>query len=322
MNILVIGCGQIGSRHIQSLATARYGLTLFASDKSNDSLQKTQVIFDETKDKHKDTKLIITKNIAEITVDLDVVIIASNSRERAKLIKIVLGNFSPKHIILEKVLFNKLTDYQYFDNIFEKINTKVWVNQYMGYEFSFLPKHFNADEKFHMKVSGNWGLCCNSVHFIEIFHHLCGRIPLKLKDCTLRNEYKKSKRDGYYELFGAVNIGSSQSHKLTLECNPEEPELIKNIEIISGSRKLKDVWVDEYHNCNIIEKDGKTSSERHYSRRQSERTLEIVNSLMENGSCDLPSYHYSSYHHLLILDQFKKKFFDLGIDVTNEIPVT
>ncbi len=191
----------------------------------------------------------------------------------------------------------------------------------MGYEFSFLSKYFNGDEKFHMKVSGNWGLCCNIVHYIEIFHHLCGRLPLSLKDSNLRNEYKKSKRDGYYELFGSIDIVSSQSHHLTLECNPEEPELITNIEIISEFRKLRDTWVDEHHNCNIIE-DGETFSERHYSRRQSERTLELVVSLRENNNCNLPSYQQCCYQHLLILDQFRDKFFQLGIDVTDEIPIT
>ena len=52
----------------------------------------------------------------------------------------------------------------------------------MGYEFSFLSEFVNVNDKLKMKVYGNWGLCCNSVHFIEIFHYLCGRIHLKLKN--------------------------------------------------------------------------------------------------------------------------------------------
>ena len=45
MNILVLGCGQIGSRHIQSLAESKHGLRLYAADKSDDSLVRVQNIF-------------------------------------------------------------------------------------------------------------------------------------------------------------------------------------------------------------------------------------------------------------------------------------
>ena len=322
MNILVLGCGKIGSRHIQSLAESKHGLRLHAADKSDDSLVRVQNIFNNVSHKNKQTKLIITKDISKIKDQVDIVIIASNSNVRAKLIQSVLDNLNPRHIILEKVLFSKSDDYKRFEKIFEQINAKVWVNQYMGYEFSFLSKYINTNDKFDMKVSGNWGLCCNSVHFIEIFHHLCGRLPLNFIDCSFSDHYEKSKRDGYYELFGTIKIASSQNHELILDCNPNEDESIKILEINTESYKLKDIWVSEHHNCNYITKDGENFSERHYSRRQSERTLEIVESLMKNDNCNLPLYSYSSYHHLLILDEFKKKFIQLGIDVNDGVPIT
>ena len=321
MDILVIGCGQVGSRHIQSLASAKFGVVIYALDNSDESLQKAKIIFNKVENKHKYTKLIIVKKLVDILTNIDMAIVASNSNVRAQLILSVLDKFTPKHIILEKVLFNKIADYKKFEEIFNKINTKVWVNQYMGYEFSFLSKHFNSNDNFHMKVSGNWGLCCNSVHYIEIFHHLCGRIPINLKSYSFETEYKKSKRDGYFELFGTIDIVSSKSQRLTLECSPEKPELVKNIEIMTDSKKLIDTWVDEYHNCNFIDS-GVTLTERHYSRRQSERTLDLVVSLKDYDSCSLPSYQQSSFHHLLILEQFRNKFFDLGIDATDEIPIT
>ena len=322
MNILILGCGKIGSRHIQSLAGAKHGLTLYVSDTSSDSLDKTQIIFNKVNGKNKDTNLIIVKDIREIKANIEIVIIASNSRERSKLIKSVLDNFKPKHLILEKILFNKIDEYEKFQKIFERINTKVWVNAYMGYEFLFLSKYFNADKRFRMKVSGNWGLCCNSVHFIEIFHHLCNRIPLNIKDFTFIDQYKKSKRDGYYELYGVININSSKSHELSLECCPDQLESVINIELISESFHLKDIWVDEHHNCTIIENGEKIYSERHYNRRQSERTLELVESLLSNDCCRLPTYHQSLHHHLLILDQFKMKFQELGVCVSDGIPIT
>tara|TARA_A100001234_G_C12621756_1_gene384133 strand:- start:808 stop:1773 length:966 start_codon:yes stop_codon:yes gene_type:complete len=321
MNILVLGCGKIGSRHVQSLAESKHGLQLYAVDNSNASLEKVQKIFNNVPSKNMETNLIATKDISKIKDKIDIVIIASNSKERSKLIKSVINNFNPMHIILEKVLFNKISDYKKFEELFNQINTKVWVNQYMGYEFSFLSKYFGSNEKFKMKVSGNWGLCCNSVHFIEIFHHLCNRAPLNLKEYSFSDDYIKSKREGYYELFGTIKIASSLNSELILECEPSVPENVINIDATSDSHELKDVWVDEHHNC-VIKNGNKSSSDRYYVRRQSERTLEIIESLIRNDYCKLPSYNYSSYHHLLILNLFKKKFNELGVDIKEGIPIT
>lgn len=321
MYVLVMGCGQIGSRHIQSLASATFGIVIYALDNSDESLQKAKIIFSKVENKNKYTKLIIVKKLADISTNIDVAIVASNSNERAHLILSVLDKFTPKHMILEKILFNNTEYYKKFEAIFNKINTKVWVNQYMGYEFSFLSKYFNSEEKFHMKVSGNWGLCCNSVHFIEIFHFLIRRIPIALESFVFESEFVKSKRDGYFELYGSFNIVSSKNHQLSLVSSSESPEGIINIEIISDTIKLVDIWVDEHHNCNIVHA-GDKLKERHYSRRQSERTLDLIVSLREYDKCSLPTYKQSCLHHLLILEQLKNKFIDVGIDASVEIPIT
>ena len=101
----------------------------------------------------------------------------------------------------------------------------------------------------------------------------------------------------------------------------ESPEGIINIEIISDTIKLVDIWVDEYHNCSIVHA-GDELRERHYSRRQSERTLDLIISLREYDKCGLPTYNQSCIHHLLILEQLKNKFIDVGIDARVEIPIT
>ena len=166
MNILLVGCGKIGSRHIQSIAGSKRSINLFCLDTSNESLINSQKIYDAVEPKNKNSKLIITQEITEIRENIEIVIVASNSSERAEIIDAVLSNFKPKHLLLEKVLFNKISDYEKYDKIFKNTEMKVWVNQYMGYEFEFLREHINLSERFTMTVYGNWGLCCNSVHFI------------------------------------------------------------------------------------------------------------------------------------------------------------
>ena len=138
---------------------------------------------------------------------------------------------------------------------------------------------------------------------------------------VFENECVKSKRDGYFELFGSIDIVSSKSHQLTLETSSEIPEGIIKIEIVSDTTRLIDTWVDEYHDCNISF-GGNTSNERHYSRLQSERTIDLITSLKERDECELPSYEQSCLQHLLIMEKFREKFLELGIDATGEVPIT
>ena len=114
----------------RSLAKSRNKLTIYAIDKSDESIIRTKKIFNNAIKQSKQVNLVIKQNIAEVQDKIDLVIIASNSTERPKLIRGVLDNLNPNHIILEKILFRKIEDYKKFEKIFQNINTKIWVNQY------------------------------------------------------------------------------------------------------------------------------------------------------------------------------------------------
>ena len=295
-------------------------LSIYAFDKSEHSLGKSKELFDQARKLSETRFIAVVNKLSQIEGDVDVAIIASSSRERGALIDALLEVVVPKHIILEKVLFNRVVEYQKYASVFERIRCQVWVKQYMGFEFSFLSSAFAPEESLDMRVSGNWGLCCNSTHFIEIFHHLCGRSPLRFNELFPGSSIS-SKRDGYFELAGRIEISSPAQQRLTLDCDFQRDEKLINIEITSKHRKLIDIWVDEYHNCTLI--DGSSSSKaRYYSRRQSERTLDLIVALRDRGECNLPSYEQSAAHHLLVLEHFKDKFSLLGLDVSHGIPIT
>ena len=116
MNISIIGCGQIGFRHFQSILELKNNHHIFLIDKSLSSINKCKEYFESNKKRKKIVSF--HTDIESITEKLEIVIIATNSFQRREEIEKVLKLHNPKHIILEKFLFPKLSDYKYCDNLF------------------------------------------------------------------------------------------------------------------------------------------------------------------------------------------------------------
>ena len=82
-----------------------------------------------------------------------------------------------------------------------------------------------------MKISGrNWGLCCNSVHYIDLFKSFIRDKEIFITKNKLRNEIFESKRNGYFELYGNFSLSNIKGDKLTISCNRYEKNL-NNISI-------------------------------------------------------------------------------------------
>ncbi len=322
VNILILGCGKIGSRHVQSLSKSKFALNIFIIDPSSQSVSATKNIFYSTVNNRSKIKLFVVTDISDINVNIEYLIIASNSKERSKLLSNSLNYLNPKNIILEKFLFSKISDYNKFTRIFDNMKTNVWVNEYMGYEFNFIKKYFESEKNIKVQVIGNWGLCCNAVHFIEIFHNLISRKKIYIHNCDFNNELKKSKRYGYYELYGKIELVSESSDLLTMKCYPELKEEIIKISLTSSNSELECIWENENIKYKLHENGNLVVSDNHRVRRQSERTLELIEDLLKENKCNLPKYEIAKDHHLLVIEEFKKKFIELGLDIEEEVPVT
>ena len=61
------------------------------------------------------------------------------------------------------------------------------------------------------------GLCCNAIHFIDLFFFLSYEKITDVKHYDfLKDKIYKSKRNGFYELKGKINFECNNSNKLTL----------------------------------------------------------------------------------------------------------
>jgi threonine dehydrogenase-like Zn-dependent dehydrogenase len=107
--ILIIGAGQLGSRHLQALSSVANPLTIDVIDPNGDSLAIAKERFEAMPNNHSHSIQYHTEIPGHLTVDI--AIIASGAKVRRKIIEQLLASNSVKYFILEKILFSSREDY-------------------------------------------------------------------------------------------------------------------------------------------------------------------------------------------------------------------
>lgn len=325
LKIAIIGCGKIGSRHLQSLVKLKYKSHIFLIDPNKESINISLNQIDDDLKKNKKISIQVLSELDEIPNRLDFVIIASDSRPRFKIFKNLLEKKKVKFIILEKLLFSKEKEFYESLKLLENSDSKVWVNQWMSAEPAFrdLCSYFDFSEEKELSVTGdNWGLCCNSVHYLELFDFLCERSDLKIKECNFEKIFF-SKRQSYLEINGEIVINSLNGSNLRLISNDagvlDGDETI--IRIKTSKITVECIFRMDSLNCKFI-RQGKVFNKKYNLILQSDLTHRIIEEIKEKGSCNLPSFERAVYHHNLFYPLFRNFFEEKGVDVSNGLPIT
>jgi predicted dehydrogenase len=294
--IAVIGVGQLGSRHLQSLARLKGDIVIQALDNSDDSLKIARQRFDEVSGEFRG-RVEYINSIDQLSESLDLVIVATGSVVRKNTVVSLLESKKVKYLILEKFLFSKLDDYQEVSRLLTDTKTQAWVNcpRRMFSFYKSLKGKLGGEVR--MNVTGNgWGLASNGIHFLDLFSFITGTTRIELSNRLLNKGLAQSKRAGYIEVTGTI-YGVADSHSL---------------ELTSFSKEYSPgtVAISDENNRFVIFED-QVSSVLHSSRLnqwkwetskfdflfQSQLTHLVVNELLSNGDCGLTPFFESSMIH-------------------------
>ena len=216
-HILLIGAGQIGSRHLQALGLSDLPINISVVDTTQTSLLLAKKRYEQVCKKN---NVQYYSELTFIENEVDFCIIATNAANRLSVLKCLLANVVVKYILLEKILFqtNEQIDEAYF--LLEKYRVNTWVNcPRRMYPIYQKLKAMLANERFiSLKVYGeDWGLTCNAIHFIDLWAYLSGNTSYSLDTNSLSTSILQSKRVGYKELSGTL-IGSNTVDDFSLTC--------------------------------------------------------------------------------------------------------
>ena len=122
---VVIGAGQLGSRHLQGLLRLTIKQKIFVLDPSEVSLEVSKTRAGEISNEH---EIVFSNDWDVLPQNLDLVIIATGANVRAMLIEKLLPKYKVKNLVLEKILFQDLKAYERIGELLQKTNTPTWVN--------------------------------------------------------------------------------------------------------------------------------------------------------------------------------------------------
>jgi len=303
-NIFIIGAGQLGSRHLQALKSSNNSLNIFIVDPSSESLEIANERYESMPGIDNNT-VSYSKSLNDISCNntIDIVIIATASNVRANVTRDLLDKFEVKTIVFEKILFQKREDYSIILELLKSKNVKSYVNcpmRMMSF-YKEIQSSFKGTKFTYMVSGSQYGLVTNLIHYIDHMAFLNQSIDYTCNADLLENNIFESKRKGFYELNGTFNVNFKNGTQgiFTCESKGNLPGVVQafneNVHFISRESEGK-VLISR------IENDWKWEEIEFNIPYQSELTAILVEDILMNDSCSLPSYEESVKLHLPYLD--------------------
>jgi len=294
-NILIIGAGQLGSRHLQGALLSENELKITVVDPSQESLNIACQRALEVKYGNPNSTVSYIIDMPN-NESIDICIIATSANVRAMVTKQLFLTNKVKKIIFEKVLFQKIDDYNDVLQLLNKNESVGWVNcpRRLCTTYISLMEYLDQSKPIHMSVrGGSWGMACNSIHFLDIFSYLVGDSSLELRESKLDHELKESKRAGFYETTGELKF-SAGKHSIVVQSsrteNSEHVVSFENDQVKCVVNEGRGIWTltigDEQHQF------------KHTALPQSQLTGNYIDDLLTSNKCRLTPFAQSCELHI------------------------
>ena len=286
--IIIVGFGNLGSRYLEGLLKSNLNISvdIYDINYAKKNLQE-----------HNDMKVFFHNTFNTLRFNnYDLLINATPSKDRYSLIKYFTDHFEIKYFVLEKVLSNNLQDLQDFQNLFDN---NCWVNTFLRTLpiFQDLKNKLNNKNLIFNVSGGGWGLCCNSIHYIDLVSWLTGSKIETISTKKLSSVWFNSKRKGYKEVNGILIIKYEDGTFLNIECDDSD----KNLKISLKGKNL--IFEYDIISGNYVFNSKKGNKNIPY---QSSMTCNLINQILVNGICKLTPLNESLNQHEIYIDSMIK----------------
>ena len=324
MKLLLVGAGQLGSRHLQSCMKFPKPLDIYVVDNSIESLELSKERAEEIDNTigHRVHYRLDMKLVNENHFDF--LILATGAAVRFQILSELLDMFSFTYAILEKILFQDMSSYADASRAIAQYDVSVFVNcPLRTYPFFKLLKKNHISKDSITKIAykgGEWaGLACNSIHYLDLLNFLTDEELMEIHTDHLDDGHIESKRMGCIELTGRLDGVYSSGSIIQIEV-VKGSLADSHIEIANGSFR---VVIDELSGKFKMFDGEKLLEDSSYSIvYQSDLTHKIMMQLVAENTCDLITFSESKRIHEKYISSLLlhyNKFVDVE---TSILPIT
>jgi hypothetical protein len=305
-SIVIIGAGNIGSRHLQSLADLDLNWEVTVIEPNPQSMSTAQSRYQEVMKEHS-PKPIYCVSLDELPDLVDVCVLATPATGRLDLVREVVSRSECRNMILEKVVFQSVEDFAVAEDLFEEQGVNVWVNcpRRQWPVFKELKNVLEGSERIECHFSrSRFAMTCNAVHLIDVFQFLTGVDDIEIDGSGLSNPITGDTRGGYTEFAGVLKVTNSRGDLFTISGYEADDAVPPVMTVMSDKVR----WVFKQHAESVAVASPLAGWEwKEFSiiiPQQSALTTPVVQELMLNGTCELATFSGSKKAHLPMLNAF------------------
>ena len=326
---LIVGSGGIGSRHLQGILKSSFIQDIYVYDISKSSLEICRTR--ELEINHSNHVKYLD-NWDDLPLFFDLIIISTSSNVRYKIFKDIINDFSFKNLILEKVLFQSPAEYDLVKKILPNFkNSNFWINlpRRESLFYSNLKSRFNKNNSImSVDIFGeNWGLSCNSLHFIDLICYLTDSNIISINTSGVSDKIMSSKRAGFIEFTGSIDVKLKNNVIVRINSSEKTTSINRTIFInISSSKENIFISEGECRKPQAIiqskENPDKFKKVDFNLKFQSELSTDISNQLFENNHCSLSNLEASIDDHKIFIESFLSRYNQIKSISEFKIPIT
>ncbi|MFN3708953.1 MAG: Gfo/Idh/MocA family oxidoreductase [Alishewanella aestuarii] len=295
-HIVLVGAGQIGSRHLQSLAK-------LASDNVITVIEPSLVAQNTALQRWNDVvcahspSVYWRETISQLPAAVDVVIVATGAASRLEIVKQLRSQLEFRYLILEKVLFQSAAQLSEAQRLLA--GAAVFVNcSRRTYPFyRRLQRLLNEEVAVCYEIEGqNWDMACNAIHHIDLWFYLARVTGYRCDVSGLEPRLIASKRNGCYEVMGTILGLAENGSRFSFQCLSTQLDKQYTVTIKTASWQVR---INEPQRQYVLTnlKTGVKETGHLHVNIQSQLTADIVSSLLETGACQLTPLDESALIH-------------------------
>ncbi|NTV28851.1 MAG: Gfo/Idh/MocA family oxidoreductase [Candidatus Omnitrophica bacterium] len=210
--VLLVGCGQLGSRHLQALVCVDTVTQIVVVDPYPASLELGRRRVEEVPSRRRDMQISWVNTVGTEAKGADLCVLATQARGRGALLQEVAQKTGCRNFLIEKVVAQSVAEYEDMLAFVRRHDLRVWVNcKTRAYRIHrYIKSRLNpAEAMTFTAIGGNHGLGNNGVHEADIFVFHDGCSELSLQGQKLSERLSPSKRGPEVMDLGGILFGVS-----------------------------------------------------------------------------------------------------------------
>lgn len=307
--ITLVGCGNIGFRHLQALCGITVPSRVTVVEPNTDAHPRIlEQVASAASSPH---EFVLRESLPDDAAEIDLLVVTTTADVRRSVVESILDRASVRTAILEKVLFQTRRDLDDVAELLDQSGTAAFVNcarrAFAGYER--LRDRWAGTSPVRLEVRGNrFGLASNALHFLDLAEHLSASQLTSIDVADLEPGSVPGRRPGTIEVFGTLRAELADGSTLTVDCFDEEP-----VRIVLTARSGDDqVEIDEL--ARTISEGDRVEA---FASQNVSETIGPYEHLLSTGTCELTPYADSHRQHRLYLDAVRAH---LGLSVPDDEP--